>query len=166
LPKDNRHTSALLFTGLIAAPLLFIVLLQGLQLYVRHQLKERLEREAQVHLAIPAGELVWIKKGRELLVDGKMFDITTIRYEGNTALVTGIFDPEETGILHLLKQQASSSRGATSLAHLFVWLQQFVATGTTLTFSFGCEITPLFAPFTLAPYTSPVLSLLAPPPQG
>lgn len=152
--------------GIIATPLLFILLLQGLQLYVRHQLKERLEKEAQVHLALPAGELVWVKRGREILVDGKMFDITTIRYEGDNALVTGIFDHKETGIMHLLKRQASPSQQATSLAHLFVWLQQFVATGTPITYSFWRKVVSTFAPFTLAQYTAPILAPLAPPPQG
>lgn len=152
--------------GIIAAPLFFILVLQGLQLYVRHQLKERLEKEAPVHLVIPAGELVWVKMGREILVDGKMFDITTIRYEGDTALVTGIFDSKETSIMHGLKRQASPTKAATGLGHLFVWLQQFVATGTTLAFSFGPSDAPSFAPLTLARYTPPVLLLLAPPPQG
>jgi hypothetical protein len=152
--------------GIIAAPLLFILLLQGLQLYVRHQLKERLGKETPVHLVIPAGELVWVKLGREILVDGKMFDITSIRYEGDTALVTGIFDHKETGIMHGLKRQASPSKNATHLGHLFVWLQQFVATGTTLAFSIGPADAPCFAPFTPARYNPPVLLLLAPPPQG
>lgn len=151
--------------GIIAAPLLFILVLQGLQLYVRHQLKERLAKEASVHLALPAGELVWVKMGREILVDGKMFDITFIRYEGNTALVTGIFDHKETGIMHALKRQASPTKAATGLGHLFVWLQQFVATGTTLTFTFGLEDARTFAPFAPAHYSAPVLALLAPPPQ-
>jgi hypothetical protein len=152
--------------GIIVAPLLFIVLLQGLQLYVRHQLEERLEKEARVHLAIPAGELVWVKRGREILVDGKMFDITTIRYEGDTALVTGIFDHKETGIMHLLKKQAQSSQNTRSLAHLFVWLQQFVATESPIIYMAWCGDAPVFAPFTPAPYSSPVLPLVAPPPQG
>ena len=152
--------------GIIAAPLLFILVLQGLQLYVRHQLEERLEREAQVQLALPAGELVWVEKGREILVDGKMFDITNIRYEGDTALVTGIFDDQESDIMHLLQQRAATSQDAAGLAHLFVWLQQFVANGTPITYFFWCKMATTFAPFTLAHYTAPLLLPQAPPPQG
>lgn len=151
--------------SIIATPLLFIVLLQGLQLYVRHQLKERLEKEAQVHLAIPAGELVWVKRGREILVDGQMFDIKNIRYEGGTALVTGIFDHKESGIMRLLQQQGQPSKNSRSLAHLFVWLQQFVDTGSSIAFLFWREKATTFASFFLAPYSSPVLALQGPPPQ-
>lgn len=151
--------------SIIATPLLFIVLLQGLQLYVRHQLAERLEKEAQVHLAIPAGELVWVKRGREIVVDGQMFDIKTIRYEGDTVLVTGIFDHKETGIMRLLKQQGQASQSSRSLAHLFVWLQQFVDPGSSFVFLLWRRDAPAFASFILPHYSSPVLARLAPPPQ-
>jgi hypothetical protein len=165
LLKDIRHIGALVFLGIVSLPQFLIVGLLGLQVYVRHRLEERFEKEAAVSLVIPAGELVWVKPGREILVENQMFDIKAIRYEGGQALLTGIFDHQETRIMHLLKQQGDPVKKNLPLVQLFAWLQQFVAIGTTLSFLLWRQEGRVYPPFAPAHYISPILALVVPPPQ-
>jgi hypothetical protein len=156
---------AWIFLGLVTIPQLFIVLLLGLQVYVRYRLEQRFEQQTAVHLVVEERDLVWVKPGREILVKGEMFDIKSIRYEGGKAYITGIFDHEETEIMHLLKGQANPLKNDQTLVQLSAWLLQFVATGGHLIFKFIQDEVRDFLLFLLMPYKSPYLSLLVPPPQ-
>lgn len=156
---------AWVFLGIVAVPQLFLVLLLGLQVYVRHRLAERFEQQTAVNLVIEETDLVWVKPGREILVKGEMFDIKTIRYEDGKAHITGIFDHEETEIMHLLKGQANPLKNGQTLVQLFAWLLQFATTGERLSFLFWLEEARNFLLYLLAPYKNPCLSILVPPPQ-
>jgi hypothetical protein len=156
---------AWLFLGLVTVPQLFIVLLLGFQVYVRHRLEERFEQQTAVNLVLPQSDLVWVKPGREILVNGQMFDIKTIRYEGGKAHIWGIFDEEETEIMHLLKGQANPLKNDKATVQLFAWLLQFVATGSMIYFLFWVDEIKNFLSFVVTPYSSPYLSLPVPPPQ-
>jgi hypothetical protein len=79
---------AWIFLGLVTIPQLFIVLLLGLQVFVRYRLEERFEQQTTVHVVVEERDLVWVKPGREILVKGEMFDIKSIRYEGGKAYIT------------------------------------------------------------------------------
>jgi hypothetical protein len=153
------------FVGLVTMPQLFIVLLLGFQVYVRHRLEERFEQQKAVNLVLAESDLIWVKPGREILVNGEMFDIKTIRYAKGQAQITGIFDQEETEIMRLLKGSANPLKNEQSIVHLFAWVLQFVATGCTISFQFWLEEVRNFLSFVLTPYNSPYLSLLVPPPQ-
>src|SRR5688500_18865697 len=149
---------AWIFLGLVTLPQLFIVLLLGFQVYVRHRLEERFEQQTPVNLMLPEKDLIWVKPGREILVNGEMFDIKTIRYEGGKAYITGIFDLEETEIMHLLKGQTNPLKNDKATVQLFVWLMQFVSTGPTISFLFWLEEIRDFLSFVLTPYSSSYLS--------
>lgn len=152
--------------ALIAVPLLSILVLQGLQWYARHEAEERLEREAMVTVTIPARELHWHKKGREVVIDGQLFDVKTLRHSGGQIVLTGLFDEAETAIVNLLEQQAGHSRQSSALTYLFVLLLQFVSIQGVLTFlSYRAEQQRVFAPL-LPLYISPFPAIVAPPPRG
>ena len=53
---------------------------------------EKLE-EAHVQIVhIHAKDLIWIKKNKEILVHGKMFDVKQLTLENNVYSITGLFD--------------------------------------------------------------------------
>jgi hypothetical protein len=152
--------------ALIAVPLLSILVLQGLQWYARHEAKERMEREAMVTVTIPAGDLHWHKRGKELVIDGKLFDVKTLRQTGGQIILTGLFDEAETAIVDLLEQQAGHSKQSSGITYLFVFLLQFVAIQGVLTFISYRGAQPAACAKPLPFYISPFLGIVAPPPRG
>lgn len=57
---------------------------------------EKLEKENIQSLRLPADKINWYKKGREIIIDGKMFDVKSIVRQGEEYLITGLFDEMET----------------------------------------------------------------------
>jgi len=88
-------------------------------------MKEQLEKK-MLHIIVLADDDVhWVKKEKEIWVDGKMFDIKTVyRHNGSTTF-TGLFDEEETGLVKQLQAnwKKKSSQDNKILAHLFNCLQ-------------------------------------------
>jgi hypothetical protein len=152
--------------ALIAGPLLSILILQGLQWHARHEAEERMEREAMVTVTIPVQDLRWHKKGKEVVIDGKLFDVKTLRQTGGQIVLTGLFDDAETAIVDLLEQQASHSKQSYGITYLFVLLLQFVAIqGIFILISYRVA-QPAACAKPLPFYISPFLGIAAPPPRG
>ncbi len=99
---------AIFSTGVLLLPLLVIVLMQCRQLYVQHQAKERMEKQALHTLQIDTKVFRWVKAEKEILVDGKMFDVHSYTAYKNHVTVQGIFDEEETAINSFLSGQHSN----------------------------------------------------------
>ena len=161
----NRYWSAGFLAGIIALPLLFILLLQGLQHHAQHEAKERLEKEALVTLKLAAHELHWYKKGKEILIDGQLFDVKTLVQKGNEVIVTGLFDKKENDIVKALHRQTERSGKSGSIIRLLVLIQHFVSVGETYTFALHAFTLRTFSLTAITSYKSPALSVLAPPPR-
>jgi hypothetical protein len=100
----NYIGSALLFMLLIL-PLAFILFLQGWQLYLTYSAKERLEEQLLETIIIRKDQFRWQKKGKEISIDGKMFDVKSFITKEDKIIVTGIYDYQETAINSMLAQQ-------------------------------------------------------------
>gem|GEM_PF-3208712 len=99
----RRKTAiALLLSCIIAFPLLFSGGVQAFQQYVKGTVEERLQSEALVTLSIPASGVQWLEEGRELLINGKMFDIKSYLQKDGYLVATGVYDEGETWIMELL----------------------------------------------------------------
>lgn len=62
--------------------------------------------QAELHTIILANnEIQWAKAGKEIWVDGKMFDIKSIEHKNGITIFKGLFDEEET----LLKDNLRSN---------------------------------------------------------
>jgi len=64
---------------------------------------QSLEENNLTTVRIPEKEFRWYEKNREILVDGKMFDVKSIRLIADTYMVTGLFDEMETEMNALLE---------------------------------------------------------------
>lgn len=95
----------LLITSL---PGLLFLLFQARQIYVRHEMEEKLEQSNLQLIKIPKASLVWFEKGQEVIINGKLFDVKSMHYENDIAFLTGLFDDEETKLkekIEKLEQQ-------------------------------------------------------------
>ena len=122
----NQKTTALFLLVLILAPLSYMFLLQSRQQKIRHRMKEVLEQSLLQELVIPAGELQWFKPGKEIVVDQQLFDIKSIRYsEDGNAYITGLFDKEETILVHEMKKDRDEQNrnSSSQVIRLFKMIQ-------------------------------------------
>ncbi len=85
-------------------------------------MKEQLEGNMVHSITLSNNEITWARKGKEIIVGDKLFDVKSISYKENgTVVITGLFDKEETALLQDLQkhQQENNSRDAKQLAQLF-----------------------------------------------
>jgi hypothetical protein len=82
------------FTAML--PLFLSSFFLGGRMAIRIIMFERLEKENIQSLRLPADKINWYKKGRELIIDGKMFDVKSIEKQGDEYVITGLFDEMET----------------------------------------------------------------------
>ena len=81
---------------LAAAPLFFILGHLVKRELVYHQMMEKLENNSLHTISIRIADINWIKKNKEVLVDGKLFDVKSWEIIDGQAKLTGLFDDEET----------------------------------------------------------------------
>ena len=78
----KRKFVAGLFIALNVLPWVVIVILYINQQIVWHEMEEKLEKNIPLHtITIPTKDIHWVKKNREIILDGRMFDIKTSRQE-------------------------------------------------------------------------------------
>lgn len=119
-----------LFLLLIASiPTLLIILFSTNKIYIRKKMKAKLEKEILVSIQINSRELQWIKKDKEILFEGRLFDIKSIQLKGDSYFITGLFDDDETALIKNFEKHqrnGNSSEGITLIYTQLVHLLQSV----------------------------------------
>lgn len=116
----QRKINALGLLLLVALPLLFSATLMLKQKVIQLHRGIRFERETLETILLPADKLHWIKPGKELLVDGRLFDVKSFTIKNGKTSLTGFFDGEEdevvTQIRDITEQKKESNNPFTRLA--------------------------------------------------
>ncbi|MEO6539661.1 MAG: hypothetical protein ABIN74_01675 [Ferruginibacter sp.] len=76
-------------------PLLLSVGIFIKQKVVQLQRRERFETELVQTITLSAEKIYWVKHGKEILVNGKLFDVNSFKTNGNQVTCTGFYDHEE-----------------------------------------------------------------------
>lgn len=152
------------------APMLASLVLHVQQKQLWHQMEEALERESLVTIRVPATELHWVRKNKELIWQGRHFDTKQVKWDANgICIITGLFDDEEAALESAF---AKATQGESEDLGRSIW--QFISIVNTPPIqnsSLQCE--PQFATADLDFCTMPVPQLMAahfevptPPPLG
>ena len=80
---------------LVSVPLFFTVVFLLKQHLVQYRMFEKIEQGCVSTYSFSTGDLQWLKKGKELLIKGKLFDVKTYTITDDFITVTGLFDEEE-----------------------------------------------------------------------
>jgi hypothetical protein len=91
----KRNSIALVFTALTAMPLLLSVYFHISKYQIRGEMKEALEKAHLQQLSIVTSEIIWLKEGAEILVNGEPFDVKTFGQKDSITILTGLFDKKE-----------------------------------------------------------------------
>jgi|GEM_PF-605975 len=125
---QNKITASAILL-LVALPLLFSVFFVVRQKIIQHEAMENLETASLRTITIPYAELHWLKKGREAVIDGKLFDVKSYVITNEKISLTGLFDEKENELLrHVTAMMQQKSGGNSPFAHLdikFLFLPVF-----------------------------------------
>lgn len=80
---------------LLAIPVLFSLTMLLKQKVMHYQREQRMEHELLQTIQVNTRNILWIKPGKEALIDGKMFDVKSLKTSGNNTSITGYFDEKE-----------------------------------------------------------------------
>ena len=104
-------------------PVLYILVFHIHQFSVRLEMQKQLNDQALQTISLSANELQWTRNGKEIIVDGKLFDVKAIDYRSNgDALLTGLYDHDETLLIELLQRDQEEEDDTTTgeqLTNLF-----------------------------------------------
>lgn len=91
----------LLFAAFL--PLFLSAIFLGGRIAIRIAMLHNLEKDQVTTIRIPEKEFQWFEENREILVDGKMFDVKSIQLTDGMYEVTGLFDDMETELNAMLE---------------------------------------------------------------
>lgn len=139
--------------------------LQAFQFYIKQRMEASLESDALQTLTLPASEVHWYEEGREILIDGKMFDIKTYSITDGVFTAQGVFDEKETEVVKLLNGHWSDQQQTHFVVQLLL-LSHCIILFTFYFASFGVKAYS-YKPVSLVTllYNAPILSILSPPPK-
>lgn len=108
--------------SIFCLPTLLIVYFQLAQWQQQKHMEEELENSQLQTITLPHSELNWYKPNKEVIIEGKLFDVKKFQQEGNTVILTGLFDEKETEIknnLSIIRKAESEKKKNSELAHQY-----------------------------------------------
>jgi hypothetical protein len=100
--RKNKFLSLITLLTLVMLPV-FIAAFFLVQLtMIRHEMKEQLELQSLQTIRIAEKNISWVEKGKELVINGKLFDVKSLKKTGDYLEVTGLFDELELKLQHQL----------------------------------------------------------------
>lgn len=88
----------------IFIPMLVSILLPVWQQFIRYQMMEELEAKNLTTITIKYDDLRWTRRGKEITVNGNLFDVNEISKQGGFYIVTGLYDKDEDVLLEMIKK--------------------------------------------------------------
>jgi hypothetical protein len=164
--KKSFYIIPIVFSLLIASPLLFMAGFQTFQLYVSHRMEFSLKRNDLQTLTFSASKVQWVEAGREILVEGKMFDIKSYSIKDGVFTAQGLFDEKETKVVNLLQGHFTDFQQDFMVVKLLLLAQCFIAL-LYFSYSFFSNQWLLKAPgLFINNYINPYLLITSPPPKS
>ncbi len=110
----KKQLTALGLLLLVALPLVLSVCLFVNQKVLQLQRQERFEKERLQTIVITAEKILWVQDEKEVLINGRLFDVESIKKVGQTLELTGFFDHKEDRIVNHLKNTEQQKNNSTS----------------------------------------------------
>lgn len=85
----------ILLVGIIT-PTFLLSFLQIKKLTTRFNMKHKLEASLLHKVKIDNHQVHWVKKGKELIINNRLFDVEKWHYTNNSIIVYGLYDDDET----------------------------------------------------------------------
>lgn len=110
---------------ILAIPIFFSVLVLVKQQIAQSQRNEKFSKEILQTITVSSAAIYWVKPEKEILFNGKLFDVKSYTKNGNSISLTGFFDHKEDKLvqqivkLALQKNQSDSPFSQPAIKYLF-----------------------------------------------
>lgn len=91
----RKNIIAYLLTCSLCMPFFSQLLLQKKTNDARSEMEKKLEQATLTTLSVPVTAIEWVVPGKEIIVNGRLFDIKSQHTENGRMVVTGLYDDEE-----------------------------------------------------------------------
>ena len=123
---------------LVAIPLIFSLTVLVKQKVLHYQRNKKFDKEILQTITVSRENIYWVKPGKEILFDGKLFDVKSFTTDGNSISLLGFFDHKEDKLVQQIvklakqKNQSGSPLSNTGIKFLFfpVYINQSEITQT------------------------------------
>lgn len=161
-------TIAVVFlSAIIMIPLLTPALLQLKQFAVQMHMLEELEKQQLTTITVPSSSIQWIKKGKECVINGEMFDVKEMQTTNGTATLKGLFDAKEK---QLKKQIEDFAKKEQQSQKAFQFVKLFSSINDNSQFAEAPEPPYTFITKTVSffhqSHLSPFITINTPPPKA
>jgi len=113
----TKRTIASVFIIVASIPFTLSVYFLVQQEMIHFNIHKAFEEQSLQTMRIIKADAEWINEGKELLINGKLFDVKYIREAGNYIEVTGLFDGKEDELNHQLKKTEREKSPVNSIGH-------------------------------------------------
>lgn len=121
-----KNTGSLLLLFVVLAPFLFFAVSFCQQLWIQHEMMEKVEQESLTTVTVAHTDFSWVRDEEEVLIKGHLFDVHSYQQNGDTTSFTGLFDEDEDAIatnirLYFEQKEAHGNQTAnTRIGFLFL----------------------------------------------
>jgi hypothetical protein len=112
--RSQKKIMAFAMLLLIAAPLFLFVGFIVKQKIIQHQMLEQLEKTSLQTITVNKADILWAKKDKEVIINGKLFDVKSYVIAGDEIIVTGLYDTAENKLKKELTSLMHSKRNESA----------------------------------------------------
>jgi hypothetical protein len=164
----RKKILSVLFLLIFAVPILCTVTYLAAIKINAHQMEEKLERSSLETVLINTDQLVWVKKGKEVLLSGKLFDVKSLEITDGKIRLTGLFDTVEDAISKKITALQNNKNDSSS--PVFSMLAKLLCPAILQQYNSNSIIDILsdidkFPALLCAKCTKPLISVTTPPPN-
>lgn len=116
----QKIITALALMLLLAIPICLSVLFLVKQKVLQSTIQARFGKELIQTITISKKNLTWVKKEKEIIVEGKYFDVMNYTTSGDDVVLTGFYDNKEDKLVKEIKKLIRQKKATNSSANQLV----------------------------------------------
>ncbi len=130
-------------------------------------MKGKMEQQLLHTITLHDGNIIWVKNGKEIFVQGKMFDVKSMEHKNGMTTFHGLYDEEETLLKKNLMAGLEKNRSSQNqlLSQLFQCLQNIFLKHSVAPAFFSVN-QPHLVPVNSSPLQKQFKTIPTPPPQA
>ena len=110
----TSHIGASILMIVILCPILIYTTLSCHKHLVKWQMEERLEHAALKTICLKKDAFTWVKINKEIVFDGKLFDVKSYVTNDETIIFRGLYDDDEKEIIHKIDKLVHNKKNSSS----------------------------------------------------
>jgi hypothetical protein len=118
----QRKIVACMFLLMMAVPVFLSLKFILEESLILLEVDEKMETETLHSISIAKADVIWIRAGKEVLVNDEFFDVKRTELRNDSLILTGYFDTEETELLGSFKKYTERNNNGPFGKSLFKFL--------------------------------------------